>query len=217
MFHNRQDAAKQMAAVLRHWPLHQPLVLGIPRGGVVIGALLAEELGAELDVVLSRKLRAPDCPEVAIGAISEHGHIYTDERVSASISVPQDYLEDEIEFQRAQIESRRCLYRAVRPEAAISGRSVILADDGVATGSTMRAALESVRRQFPLELIVAVPVGPAAQVAAIKEHCDRMVCLSTPEDFCSVSQFYEDFPTVEDEEVVRILRNAAPLTEPGFV
>src|ERR1019366_684042 len=160
MFHDRKDAARKLAARLRERELHNPLVLAIPRGGVVTGAVLAQELGAELDIVLSRKLRAPDQPEFAIGAISEDGQIYLNPQVSDLFGASDDYLDQERRHQLAEIARRKKLFRDVRPQVPVAGRSVIVTDDGIATGSTMIAALQVVKTQKPREIIVAVPVAP---------------------------------------------------------
>jgi predicted phosphoribosyltransferase len=171
---------------------------------------LAQELGGDLDVVLSRKLRAPGQPELAIGAISEDGQVHLNRRAVEALGVTDEYLEREKQHQLSEIARRKRLFRSARPEAQISGRTVIVTDDGIATGSTMMAALQTVRPQRPRELIVAVPVAPFDRLAAIEERCDKVVCLHSPAEFWAVGQFYEEFPTVEDEEVVEFLKNFAP-------
>lgn len=207
MFHDRKDAARRLAAKLRERELHNPLVLAIPRGGVVTGAVLAQELGAELDIVLSRKLRAPEQPEFAIGAISEDGQIYLNPHASGLLGPSDDYLDQERRHQLAEIARRKKLFREVRPEASIAGRSVIVTDDGIATGSTMIAALQIVRTQKPHELIVAVPVAPPDRLEEVRHWCDDVVCLHSPESFWAIGQFYADFSQVEDAEVVELLRS----------
>jgi predicted phosphoribosyltransferase len=210
MFHDRKDAACQLAAKLRGRELISPLVLAIPRGGVVTGAVLARELGAELDVILSRKLRAPEVPELAIGAISEKGDVYVNE--DEAVGVSDEYFHREKEYQLSVIAGRRECVRRVRGEAQVAGRSVIVTDDGVATGSTMIAALQTVRAQNPAELIAAVPVAPAERIQDLELHCDAVVYLLAAKQFWAVGQFYEDFPTVEDDQVLEILREFAPQT-----
>jgi predicted phosphoribosyltransferase len=208
MFRNRQDAASQLAERMRGRPLYDPLVLAIPRGGVVTGAVLARELGAEMDVVLSRKLRAPDQPELAVGAIAEDGSTYLNPYAREILDLAEDYLTEERRHQLGEIARRRKLFRGVRPKAAIEGRSVIVTDDGIATGSTMIAALQTVKAQNPRELIVAVPVAPPDRIEEVRRLCDDVVTLFTPEEFWSVGEFYEDFSQVEDEQVVELLRQA---------
>jgi putative phosphoribosyl transferase len=211
MFRDREDAARQLAAMLKGRALHDPLVLAIPRGGVVTGAVLARELGAELDVVLSRKLRAPDQPELAIGAIAEDGRVYLNHHAEAFLEfIGEEYLAAERRHQLAEIARRRKLFRAVRPQAAVAGRSVIVTDDGIATGATMIAALQAVKAQDPREVIVAVPVASPDRLEVVRRWCDDVVCLLSPERFWAIGQFYEDFTQVEDEQVLQLLRDFAP-------
>jgi putative phosphoribosyl transferase len=214
MFRDREDAARQLADQLDRRRLHQPLVLAIPRGGVVTGAVLAQELGADLDVVLSRKLRAPSQPELAIGAIAEDGQVYLNHHVEGFLDALQEYLAEERCRQLAEIARRQKLFRGDRPPARIAGRSIIVTDDGIATGSTMIAALQAIRMQKPRTLIVAVPVAPPDRLEEVHRWCDDVVCLLTPEDFWAVGQFYEDFTQVEDEEVVELLRTFASVARP---
>ncbi len=210
MFRNREDAARQLAQRLKGRELHEPLVLAIPRGGGVTGAVLARELGAELDVVLSRKLRAPFQPELAVGAISEDGRVYLNHYAQEVLDLTDDYLAEERRHQLGEIARRKKLFRGVRPEAPVAGRSVIVTDDGIATGSTMIAALQAVKTQNPGEVIVAVPVASPDRLAEVRRWCDDVVCLLSPETFWAIGQFYEDFTQVEDEEVVQLLREFAP-------
>ncbi|MFN4261157.1 MAG: phosphoribosyltransferase [Gemmataceae bacterium] len=210
MFRDREDAALQLAERLRGRPLREPLVLAIPRGGVVIGAILARALEADLDVILARKLRAPGQPELAIGAISETGDLFLNIDVADASEELDDYLDKERRFQLAEIARRRQLFRGVRPAAPIAGRSVILTDDGIATGSTMIAALKVVKAQGAGEIIVAVPVASPDRLREVRRWCDDVVCLLVPEWFWAIGQFYEDFSQVEDAEVVELLRRFAP-------
>ena len=217
MFRDREDAAYKLATAIRDLKLDNPLVLAIPRGGVATGAILARELGAELDVVLSRKLRAPGQPgqpELAIGAISEDGQVHLNRRAVEALGVTDEYLDEEKQHQLSEIARRKRLFRSVRPEAAISGRTVIVTDDGIATGSNMMAALQTVRPQRPSQLIVAIPVAPFDRLAAFEKRCDKVVCLLSPAEFWAVGQFYEDFPTVEDEQVVELLKALGPIGKP---
>lgn len=210
MFRNREDAARQLAKRFLGRTLHDPLVLAIPRGGVVTGAVLAQELGAELDVVLSRKLRAPHQPEFALGAISEDGQMYLNAHVHEFVDPEDDYMKEERCFQLSEIARRKRLFRAVRPAAAIADRSVIVTDDGIATGSTMIAALQGLKAQKPREVIVAVPVGSPDRLEEVRGWCDEVVCLLRPETFWAIGQFYADFRQVEDEEAVELLRASVP-------
>jgi putative phosphoribosyl transferase len=210
MFRDRQDAALRLAQKLKGYDLRDPLVLAIPRGGVVTGAVLAHELGAELDVVLSRKLRAPNQPELALGAVSETGDVYLNRFHEEPPDWLNEYLAGERQHQLAEIARRKKLFRSIRPAARIKDRSVLVTDDGIATGSTMIAALKTVRSQEPYELIVAVPVASPDRLREVRRHCDEVVCLLAVEDFWAVGQFYEDFSPVEDEEAAELLRAWAP-------
>ncbi|NMG32589.1 phosphoribosyltransferase [Aromatoleum evansii] len=207
MFKDREDAARQLAARLKGRPLKDPLVLAIPRGGVVTGAVLARELGAELDVVLARKLRARYDPELAVGAIGEDGEEYLADYARSVVGVDDDYLERERAHQIAEIDRRKERFRAVRPAAEIAGRSVIVTDDGVATGATMLAALHVIRAKQPHELIVAVPVAPPDTLDTLARHCDDVECVLKPTWLGGISGFYGDFTQVEDEEALRLLRD----------
>jgi len=205
MFRDREEAAHLLVQRLKGYPFHNPVVLAIPRGGVVTGAVLARELGAELDVVLSRKLRAPFQRELAVGAVAEDGQVYLEPRVCEALELADEYLSEEQRYQLGEIERRKKVFRKVRPPAPVKGRSVIVTDDGIATGSTMIAALQTVKAQTPHELVVAVPVAPFGRLADIRRRCDDVVCVLTPVDFWAIGEFYEDFPQIEDAEVVSLL------------
>ncbi|MCC7484671.1 MAG: phosphoribosyltransferase [Burkholderiales bacterium] len=206
MFRDRQDAALQLAQRLKARALTAPVVLGIPRGGVVVGAVLARELCADLDVVLARKLRAPGQPELAIGAIGEDGVEYLNDYGRRVAREECGYLAREREHQLSEIRRRRELFRAARPAAPVAGRSVILTDDGIATGSTMIAALHVLKASQPHEIVIAVPVAPPETLEHFRPLCSRVECLLAPEDFGAIGAFYRDFEQVEDEEVLRLLR-----------
>lgn len=205
MFRDREDAALQLARRLQGRLLVDPLVLAIPRGGVVVGAVLARELGADLDVVLARKLRAPGEQELAIGAISEEGHVHLDPTTDEAIP-GDEYVHAECRRQLAEIHRLQQLFRAVRPAAPVAGRSVIITDDGIATGATMAAALKSVRALQPRELIVAVPVGAPDTLRYLRILCNDLVYLLAPRRFWAVGQFYADYTQVEDAQAVELLR-----------
>jgi predicted phosphoribosyltransferase len=213
MFRDREDSGRLLARRLRQRELSDPLVLGIPRGGVAVGAALARELGADLDVVLARKLRAPWQPELALGAVSETGEVYLNPEAQDLPGVTPAYLAQERRFQLEEIARRAQLFREDRPPAPAAGRSVIVTDDGIATGSTMLAALRVLTGQQPRELIAAVPVGSPARLREVGKSCDEVVCLLRPEWFAAVGQFYTDFAQLTDEDVVELLRQfrrAAP-------
>jgi putative phosphoribosyl transferase len=205
IFRNRKDAALQLAAHLQKYKEQHPLVLGIPRGGIVIASILAEELHGDLDVILTRKLRTPGNPELAMGSIDEEGRVYLNQAVVSVLRIPDKMIEEEREKQMAVIQARAESYRRIHPKIPLHGRITIVTDDGIATGSTMRAAIEAARMQAPGKLIMALPVGPAEQVEELKDSVDEVICLLTPEDFLAVGQFYETFEQVEDDDVERIL------------
>jgi predicted phosphoribosyltransferase len=210
MFRNRDDAGQQLAARLKGRPLRDPLVLAIPRGGVVLGAELARELGADLDVVLARKLRAPGNPEYALGAVAEDGRIYLHHGAERVVEQLRDYLEEERSYQLQEIARRGRLFRGARRAAPVAGRSVIVTDDGIATGSTMIAALQALQTQAPHEVIVAVPVASPERLEEVRQWCDDVVCLLQPMDFRAIGEFYRDFRQVDDERVLELLRAFAP-------
>jgi putative phosphoribosyl transferase len=206
IFNDREEAGWMLVERLRGTTMDKPLVLAIPRGGVEIGAVLARGLGAELDVVLSRKLRAPHQPELALGAVSESGEVYLNHFASAMTDVGDAYVAAERQRQLAEIDRRRALYRAVRPQAPIAGRSVILTDDGIATGATMIASLRTVRAAGARQIVVAVPVAAADRLDAIRPLCDHVECLLEPDAFWAIGQFYRHFDQVPDDRVVELLR-----------
>jgi putative phosphoribosyl transferase len=210
MFRNRAEAARLLVRRFKGRDLRDPLVLAIPRGGVVTGAVLARELHAELDVVLARKLRAPGRPELAIGAVSEDGQVYFNPLAKPLLELEAEYIAGERAHQLDEITRRKALFRAVRPQAPMEGRSVIVTDDGIATGSTMIAALEVAHARKPFELIVAVPVASPDRLPEIRVRCDEVICLLAPSSFWAIGQFYEDFSQVEDSEALDLLRAGAP-------
>lgn len=205
MFHDRRDAAQKLAERLVKYRGMHPLVLGIPRGGVPMAKLIAADLGGDVDVVLVRKLRAPGNPEFAIGSVDESGWIFVAD-YAASTGADERYIEEERRRQLDVLRQRRTQYTADRQSIDPSGRRVIVVDDGLATGSTMIAALHALRGRTPARLICAVPVAPSDTAAAVAQHCDELVCLETPAHFYAVGEFYRHFPQVDDDEVVAALK-----------
>jgi predicted phosphoribosyltransferase len=210
MFRDRGEAARLLARQFDGRELRDPLVLAIPRGGLVTGAVLARQLGAELDVVLSRKLRAPHQPELALGAVGEDGRVYLNPSAREFPAVDDAYIARERAHRLAEIARRKALFRTIRPPAAIEGRSVIVTDDGIATGATMIAALDLARASRPHELIVAVPVASPDRLREVRRHCDEVICLLAPSNFWAIGQFYGDFTQIEDDQAAEWLRAAAP-------
>lgn len=202
IFDDRLDAARKLAAALVAYRGANPLVLAIPRGAVPMGAVLAEALQGELDVVLVHKLSSQWSPEYAIGAIDESGWSF----VAAAAIGEEAWLKEEKAHQLAALRRRRALYSPERPPIDPRGRIAIVVDDGLATGATMIAALHAVRAQAPQKLICAVPVGALDSVAKVEPYADETVCLYAPWDFRAVGQFYRHFGQVEDDEVIDCLR-----------
>lgn len=187
------------------------MVLGLPRGGVPVAYEVAVALEAPLDVLVVRKLRAPDQPELGLGAVTDgdHPEAILNEDVLAALRVPEAYVRREIAAQLAEVRRRQTRLRAGRAAVAIGGRPVILVDDGVATGGTIRAAVRGLRRAGPQSVVVAVPVAPPDALQGLRTVADEVVCLLVPEDFAAVGQFYEDFAEVPDDEVAALLERAA--------
>lgn len=215
IFRSRRDAGQRLAQALAARGYHGDglLVLGIPRGGIPVADEVARALHAPLDVVISRKLRAPFQPELAIGAVTSGDHPPTawvpgivNEELVRALGVTPDYLEREVRHQQAEIDRRLRAFRGDRPPPAVQGRMVIAVDDGIATGSTFRAALEGLRRQHPERLVAAVPVAPQESLELLREWADDVLCLATPHPFLAVGVWYDDFSETTDEDVVAILR-----------
>ncbi|MEW5891113.1 MAG: phosphoribosyltransferase family protein [Pseudomonadota bacterium] len=208
IFKNREDAARRLADRLLEYRGKNPLVLAIPRGAVPMAKIVADTLRGEFDVVLVRKLGAPGNPEFAIGAVDETGWAYIGPCAGmAGASGP--YLEALKARELETIRSRRAQYSPLRSPLDPQGRTVIVIDDGLATGSTMIAALHAIRAKGPARLVCAVPVAPTETVEKVAAYCDEVVCLHTPEDFRAVGQFYLDFGQVSDAEVVALLSGGA--------
>lgn len=207
MFLDREQAASQLAEALAAYRDQRPLVLGIPRGGVPMARQIADSLHGELDVVLVRKLGAPWSPELAIGAVDESGVLLLD---ALADSLPAAYVDEERERQLAVIRRRRASYTPVRPALPVSGRLVIVVDDGLATGATMLAALQSLRRKHPARLVCAVPVAPPDTLQRVRDCADEVVCLQVAHDFSAVGQFYRHFDEVSDAMVLAALAATSP-------
>lgn len=205
MFQDRADAGAQLARALAGTVPPDALVLGVPRGGVVVAAVVAKELGLALDVLVVRKIGAPGNPEFAIAAVDEEGAVIGDGERYASAA----YLERAAREGRAEIARRLDAYRSGRESAAIAGRTVVLVDDGIATGMTLRAALHSLRRRGAARVVVAVPVAAADAADALADAADELVVLSVPPGFNAVGQFYLRFEQTTDAEVVALLREAS--------
>ncbi len=206
LFKDRGHAGELLAEELKRYRNKDVVVLALPRGGVPVGAEIARALSATLDIVIPRKIGAPGDPELAIGAVTGHGGVLLNEHIVRALGVSADYIAQAVAQERSEIERRSRLYRGGRPAPHIEGRTVILVDDGVATGYTMLAALRGVREEKPTRLVAAVPVAPPDSVRRLEAEADEVVVLSQPVPFFAVGQFYEDFSQVSDTEVESILQ-----------
>jgi putative phosphoribosyl transferase len=219
LYRDRTHAGECLAARLDAYRDTGALVLGIPRGGVPVAAEVARLLEAGLDVVVARKLRAPDFPELAIGAVTANGGQFLNEDIIRELGVSHSYLQAEIAVQMADAARREERFRGGRTQRDLTDRVVIIVDDGLATGATMRAAVRSVRSRQPARLVVAVPVGSARACEALRLEADELICLHEPEEFWAVGAYYLRFEPVHDDEVARILhaaRERAPVDTVGL-
>ncbi len=205
-FQDRRQAGRLLSDGLDHLYGRHPLVLGVPRGGVVVAQEMAHRLDGDLDVVLAHKLGAPGHRELAIGAVAEDGSVLVDNDLIGRLGIDSAYLEEEKERQRSAITHRVEIFRKALPKMPLQGREVIVTDDGVATGATIRAALIAVRQERPLSLTAAVPVGSEDALRLLSWEADEVVCLRVPPLFDAVGRFYVWFVQVEDGDVVEMLR-----------
>jgi putative phosphoribosyl transferase len=209
-FRNRADAGRQLASLLGEFARRPDvLVLGLPRGGVPVAAEVAAKLGAPLDVFLVRKLGVPGHVELAMGAIAEGGIMVVSSDVVSQLEIPRAAIDVVAARERLELDRRDVLYRSGRARPAVKSRTIILIDDGLATGATMEAAIMALREQQPASVVVAVPVGSIEACARLKGVADRVVCALTPASFLAVGQWYEDFDQTDDAEVSALLASAA--------
>lgn len=208
-FDDRRDAGQKLAARLEPLRRSDPLVLALPRGGVPVAYEVARHLDAPLDVLVVRKLGVPGHEELAMGAIASGGLRVLNDDVVAMLRIPTDEIDRVARREAREIERREQLYRGNRPMEPVRGRTVIVVDDGLATGATMRAAVHALRAAGPRHLVVAVPVGAPTSCAAIEREADELICLETPAAFFGVGQWYREFGQTSDEEVRLLLRDRA--------
>jgi len=209
VFRDRSEAGRLLAEKLSGLKGRDDvIVLAVPRGGVVVGYEITKALSVPLDVYITRKIGAPHNPELAIGAVSSDGGVLLDDRLIRQLGVSADYVEREKDWQLQEIERRLQEYRGERPEPSLDGKHVILADDGVATGSTVLVTIRSLKSNHLKKLTLAVPVGPPETIARLAMEADEVVCLATPEPFWAVGRFYLAFDQTSDEEVKRLLAQA---------
>jgi len=208
LFRNREDAGRRLARELEEFRGRRVVVLGMPRGGVVVANEVAAALDAPLDIVVTRKIGAPGEPEFALGAVTEEGDVIVDRRAAESVGATAEYLQDEADRQKSEVRERTKALRGDVPFPSLEGKTAIIADDGMATGNSMRAAIRSVRRRGPREVVVAVPVASHESVEEISREGTRVVCPLRPRPFFAVGEFYDDFEQVEESEVRRLLEEA---------
>jgi putative phosphoribosyl transferase len=207
-FFDRQDAGRRLGAALSHLADEHPVVLGLPRGGVVVAAEVAKVLGAPLDVIVVRKLGVPGHEELAMGALAEGGAMVLNEELVRRLGISRADLDAVRRREEAEMTRRLAAFRGDRPAVDLTERTVIVVDDGIATGSTARAALEDVRRRYAERVVLAVPVGAAESLAAIAAAGDEVVSLLRPAELWAVGQWYHDFSQTEDDEVVALLEQS---------
>ena len=208
-FRDRIDAGQRLAAACARWRGRNPLVLGIPRGGVPVAAEVARALGGDLDIVVAHKVGAPGQPELALAAVTADGHVWVDEQGIGLLGVPRAWLDAEAARKILEARERERWMREELPQQRVAGRTVLVVDDGLATGATMHAAVEQVRAQDAAAVIVAAPVGSMQACAALASSADEVVCPWEPPEFRAVSLYYTDFRPTTDDDVRRILRQLA--------
>lgn len=207
-FLNREDAGRRLAAELLPYAVERPIVLGLPRGGVPVAEPVARALRAPLDVWVVRKVGVPWHPELGLGAVAEGGYLYLNDNLLRQLGLSRGELEQVVQAKQGEVEERVRLFRGCRPAPVLRDRSVIMVDDGIATGGTARAALRSIRAQGPRAILLAVPVAAPQALAELVGEVDHVVCLMQPVDLHAIALWYADFEQVADGEVLRVLERA---------
>ena len=213
MFADRADAGRRLARALLHLKPEQPIVLALPRGGVPVGFEVAKILEAPLDMLLVRKIGVPGYPELALGAVldGEHPHLVLNRDLAELAGVGADYIAEQEAIKLKEIEDRRALYLRGRPRPSLAGRTANDDDDGVATGATMKAAIDALRDMAVRRVVIAVPVAPPETAEMLSAIVDELVCLATPPASRAVGQFYANFEQKTDDDVVALLDHASAL------
>ena len=204
-FRDRTDAGRQLADLLTEYGAESPLVLGLPRGGIPVANEVARKLGAPLDVWVVRKVGAPGQPELGLGAVAEGGALFLDREMMRSLGFSETEVMQTAEREAQEVMARIARFRGAHPAPAIEGRTVILVDDGVATGGTVRAAIRALRTRRPREIVLAVPVGAVESLESLRPEVDELVCVHPAEFMSSVGEYYDDFRQTSDEEVQAVL------------
>jgi putative phosphoribosyl transferase len=209
VFEDRRSAGRALVPELQRCGLKDPIILGLPRGGVPLAYEIAVALHAPLDTIVVRKLGVPSQPELAFGAIASGGiRVINDDVIESLFSLDDDTIDNIANREMKELRRREDAYRLDRPYPELAGKDVVLVDDGLATGATMRAAAEAVKTRSPSSVVVAVPVASASAVAKVAAIVDRVICLESPQSFYAVGQFYSDFRQTSDDEVRELLREA---------
>lgn len=206
MFNDRADAGRQLADRLEKFRNDNPVILAVPRGGVVVAYESIKRFGFEWDMIMPRKIGAPKNKELAIGAVSADGTFFVNEEYVEMLNIPRKYIEKEVAEQVKEIERRLNIYRGNTKYSDIKGKTAIIIDDGIATGFTILAAVKSIKNQGAEKTILAVPVAPPETVESFKEIVDEFICLLMPEGFLSVGMYYKNFEQVSDNEVFKIIK-----------
>ena len=206
-FENRQDAGRQLARKLRERNFDNPVILALPRGGVPVAYEVANALGAPMDLLFVKKIGAPGWPEYGIGAVVDGANpqIVLTEEIVRQLRPSPEYIEAEMQRQLKEIARRRLIYLGDRQPIDLKDRTVIIVDDGIATGGTVKAALKGVRKNQPRKIILAVPVAPRDTLEELSDQCDEIICLYTPTPFGAVGSFYRDFGQTGDSEVISLM------------
>lgn len=207
-FINRRTAGVMLGQAMAGLHLERPLVLGIPRGGVIIALEIARMIRADMDILLAHKIGAPDQDELAVGAVNESGKVFLNNPLAMSVGAGKRYVQQEKDRQLITLVHRKERFRKIHGKIPIKDRTVIITDDGVATGATMQAAVWAVRQERPEKLIVALPIGPMDTLERIGQDADLVFCLNVPHFFNAVGEFYTDFDVVTDDEVEEVLKEA---------
>lgn len=205
MFRDRRDAGRQLAARLRDRDIGADIVLAIPRGGLPVGREVADALDVPLDIVAARKIGAPDNPELAIGAVAADGSVWLNDQLIDQLGLDQEYIDAGIGRERDNAQAKVDRYRADRSMPDVRGKTVVIVDDGVATGATIRACIRQIRNAGADRIVLGVPVGPPDAIDNLRAEVDEVVSVETPRHFRAVGQFFEDFPQVTDAEAVEYL------------
>lgn len=217
MFKDRHEAGKLLAEKLSEYKNTNTIIFAVPRGGVVVAYEVASKLNVPLDLAIPRKIGAPKQPELAIGAVAQDGTTVLDNQLVRQLGVSRDYIEEEARQQIEEIERRLKKYRGdLKQYPNIKNKNVILIDDGIATGATIKAAILSLRKQEPASIIIAIPVGPADTIDSLREEADKVICLETPQTFYAIGQFYQDFTQTTDEEVINLIKKRTKKSETKF-